>query len=107
MADERVVVEFWPFCRNLYVVNLNIKMGIRVLAFSTTTNLRNKLQLVFYRTTQSFRTATECALLYGFMADIIPWKHNNVQRRLESPIEKFFLQFISNYPGNVTNRLEL
>ena len=50
----------WPFCRNLYVqkmiivVNLNIKMGIRVLAFSTAPNLRNKSQAVFYRTTQSF-----------------------------------------------------
>ena len=95
----------WPFCRNLYVqkmitvVNLNIKMGIRVLAFSTAPNLRNKSQPVFYRTTQSFWTAMECALLDGFMADIIPWKHNNVKRRLESPIRKFFLQFLSKVLG--------
>ena len=105
----RIVVdcchELWPFCRNLYaqkmitVVNLNIKMGIRVLAFSTAPNLRNKSQPVFNRTTQSFWTAVEGALLDGFMADIIPWKHNNVKRRLESPIRKFFLQFLSKALG--------
>ena len=64
MAEERAVVdcchELWPFCRNVYVqkmitvVNLNIKMGIRVLAFSKAPNLRNKSPPVFYRTTQSF-----------------------------------------------------
>ena len=105
MAEERVVFELSPFCRNLYarktitVVNLNIKMGITVLAFSTAPNLRNKSQPVFYHTTKSFRTAMECALLDSFMADIIPWKHNNVQRRLESPIRNFFLQFLSKVLG--------
>ena len=85
MADERVVVALWAICRNLYVqkmitvVNLNMKMGIRVLAFSTAPNLRNRSQPVFYRTTQSFRMAMECALLNSLMTDIVPWKHNNVQ----------------------------
>ena len=85
MADERVVVALWPICRNLYVqkmitvVNLNIKIRIRVLAFSSAPNLRNRSQPVFCRTTQSFRMAMECALLNSLMTDIIPWKHNNVQ----------------------------
>ena len=66
--DERAVVELRPFCRNLYVhkmitvVKLNIKMGIRGLAFSAAPNLRNKSQPVFYRTTQSFERAMECTL---------------------------------------------
>ena len=68
MADERVVVELRSFCRNLYVqemitvVKLNIKMGIRGLAFLTAPNLRNTSQPVFYRTTQSFERAMECTL---------------------------------------------
>ena len=55
-----VACQLWPLYRNLYVqkmitvVNLNIKMGITVLAFSTAPNMGNKSQPVFYRITQSF-----------------------------------------------------